>query len=230
MSRGGRTAPHRFVLPVRDRGQCGEVPPHLQVSSCQRVGSAPRTSPIERCVMRTLPILFSIAAIVLLTSISPASGSSPSPGGKFGRGSPDRPDGSVRRRFIQAGLFLSVPMTVECWVKLPPKPAADAMILASQPRRSNEHWELLCRLRRHQEFLQSVGGHLPKQVNSPAPIADGQWHFLAMTFDGTAVRLYVDAKEVANEPVKKVGPYPDTEPADARLYRRRPSDRRRDDR
>ena len=39
---------------------------------------------------------------------------------------------------------------------------------------------------------------------------DGGWHYVAMTFDGTTVRLLVDGAEAASQQVRKVNRKPET--------------------
>ncbi|HET6252073.1 MAG TPA: DUF6797 domain-containing protein [Tepidisphaeraceae bacterium] len=130
-------------------------------------------------------------------------------GGKFGRALKVVEGAFATVPYNQ--VYFCMPMTVECWVKIPAKPASDGIILSCGPRHSNEHWEiyatggdgLLCC---------SYGGYAPKPIKSSAVVADGNWHFLAITFDGKSVQLYLDGKEAANKNVNKVGPYPDLGP------------------
>ncbi|HWE02327.1 MAG TPA: DUF6797 domain-containing protein [Tepidisphaeraceae bacterium] len=128
-------------------------------------------------------------------------------GGKFGRALKVVEGSYAAIPYSQ--VYFSMPMTVECWVKLPPKPAADSIILSSGPRHSNEHWEIYAS-EGAGDFCASYGGYNPRQIKSTTPIADDQWHFLALMFDGTHVVLHADGKEAAKTAVKKVGPYPDT--------------------
>ncbi len=45
-------------------------------------------------------------------------------------------------------------------------------------------------------------GYTPDHVHGTAVITDGQWHHVAMTFEPTRVRLFVDGQQVADQAVK----------------------------
>lgn len=154
-----------------------------------------------------------LLACLLLSAITSALASSPGfgqtvEGGKFGRALMVVDGSYAAVPYNQ--VYFCMPMTVECWTKLPAKPAGDGIILSCGPRHSNEHWEIYAG--NDGALDVSFGGYSPRPIKSTATVADGQWHFVAMTFDGTSVQLYLDAKEVANTAVKKVGPYPDLGP------------------
>src|SRR5262245_52346483 len=93
------------------------------------------------------------------------------------------------------------PLTVECWVKSDKK-AGFNVFVASDRKSSARHWELY-------SYAGSgalgayLPGYEPSEVVSNVNICDGKWHFLAMTFDGKTVRLYVDGKSVHEREVKK---------------------------
>ncbi|HZK82388.1 MAG TPA: LamG domain-containing protein, partial [Humisphaera sp.] len=146
-------------------------------------------------------------SLLLLSVTSPSASAQTVDGGKFGRALKVVEGAYAAAPYSQ--VYFSMPMTVECWAKLPAKPTADAIVLSSGPRHSNEHWEIYAAANSG-DLCASFGGYNPRQIKSAAPIADEQWHFIAMTFDGTNVGIYADGKEVARAAVKKVGPYPDT--------------------
>ena len=45
-------------------------------------------------------------------------------------------------------------------------------------------------------------GLTPDHVRAATDIADGKWHFVAMQFEPTRIRLFVDGKQVADQEVK----------------------------
>ena len=114
-------------------------------------------------------------------------------------------------------IYFVVPMTVECWAKIgaaagPEKAkSGPTILLANEPRHSQTHWELYAQ-KDTGVLAASVPGWDATEVASNAGIVDGQWHHVAMVFDGKTVTLYVDARQVAAKDVKKVAPYPDTGP------------------
>src|SRR4051812_35845445 len=128
--------------------------------------------------------------------------------GRFGRGI------QIRDSYASAAynpIYSVTPRTVELWAKLGSK-AGTNILLAAEPRHSRSHWELYAD--KGTGFL-CVGmpGFDPKLVKGDRDIADGRWHYLAMTFDGPSIKLYVDGKQTAAAgDVKQTGPYPDTGP------------------
>ncbi|HEY1380279.1 MAG TPA: LamG domain-containing protein [Gemmataceae bacterium] len=99
--------------------------------------------------------------------------------------------------------FRRPPVTVECWAKLDGKDGVNILI-ASDPAASPRHWRL---------FAAAGTGHLsagltgfePSEVVSATDICDSRWHYLAMTWDGTTVRLFADGKLAAERAVKSRG-------------------------
>ena len=107
-------------------------------------------------------------------------------------------------------VYQQPPRTVECWVKLD-SPKRPGIIVAQSIKQSSEHWEL---------FVQPgsgtlavfMPGYAPDHVVSTAKVADGKWHYLAMTFDGRRVGLWVDALQVADAAVERRAPAGETGP------------------
>lgn len=93
------------------------------------------------------------------------------------------------------------PLTVECLARLFGHESFNILV-ASEPKASATHWELYT-------YAQSgclaayLPGYTPAEIVSGAAVADGQWHYCAMTFDGRTVKLYVDGKEVASERLRR---------------------------
>src|SRR6185436_20641110 len=116
--------------------------------------------------------------------------------GKFGRAL------AVEKYSAYAGvnqIYSVVPITVECFARIPAKStAAEIILLANEGRGSGTHWDL---------FVEKSTGHLgvvlpsfkTDRIISNQNIADDKWHHLAMTFDGHSVQLYVDAKQVTHQ-------------------------------
>ena len=114
-------------------------------------------------------------------------------------------------------IYFVVPMTVECWAKIGSSggarkaKSAPTILIANEPRHSVTHWQLYAR-KDTGALAASMPGWEVKELASQRDIVDGQWHHLAMVFDGKTLRLYLDGAEVAKADMKKVAPYPDTGP------------------
>lgn len=93
------------------------------------------------------------------------------------------------------------PVTVECWARLRSKSDFNVLV-ACEPKESGTHWEIYSYAGTG-VFSAYLPGYSPMEIKSQADITDDRWHYLAMLFDGTAVRLYVDGREVAGEPVTR---------------------------
>ncbi|HOD49067.1 MAG TPA: pyruvate formate lyase family protein [Candidatus Hydrogenedentes bacterium] len=92
------------------------------------------------------------------------------------------------------------PLTVECRARINSKDGFNVLVL-NRNKDSSRHWEIYsyagtgC-------FSAYLPGYAPAEVKSGRFIADGQWHHLAMTFDGVRVALFVDGEQVASEAVQ----------------------------
>ena len=121
-----------------------------------------------------------------------------SPGEAFGKGLDARLSG-VEVKANPA--YQQPPRSVELWARLDSN-AGFNVLIAQSVKESGEHWEL---------FTQAGNGHLcayvpgyaPDHARSSTSICDGKWHYLAMTFDGEQMKLYVDAKQVADQGLKR---------------------------
>ncbi len=92
------------------------------------------------------------------------------------------------------------PLTVECWAKLFSKKGVNVLV-ASDPRESAKHWEIYSSAGSG-AFSVYLPGTDAGEIKSDTDICDGQWHYLAMSYDGTTVRLFVDGNRVKSQPVK----------------------------
>src|SRR3954468_7402031 len=130
--------------------------------------------------LRAAPLL---AAAGLLVSLScpPSAFAQTVAGGRFRRAI------QIRDSYATASynpIYSVTPRTVELWAKLGSK-AATNILLAAEPRHSRSHWELYAE--KGTGFLcAGMPGFNPKVVKGDRDIADGKWHYLAMTFDGQA--------------------------------------------
>ncbi len=85
------------------------------------------------------------------------------------------------------------PLTVEMWARLHDASGFNILI-ASDPKSSSKHWEIYS--------LPGSGAlsvYLPGRnatISSTANVADDKWHYIAVTFDTSAVKMYVEGKSV----------------------------------
>lgn len=95
--------------------------------------------------------------------------------------------------------YSAAPLTVECRVKLFGNELYNILI-ANETKASATHWEIFT-LPGDGTLHAYLPGRTPDHVHSNVPIADGAWHWVAMTMDESAIALYVDGAEVARQPV-----------------------------
>lgn len=82
------------------------------------------------------------------------------------------------------------PFTVECWAQLFEKRYVN-VIASCDPRDSSQHWSLRSESGSGRIEVQ-LPGYTPEYIQGKTVIADGQWHAVAFSFDGSKVKLYVD--------------------------------------
>ncbi len=116
-------------------------------------------------------------------SLSPAFGQALA-GGMLAEGSPE---------------YRALPVTIECRAMLNNAHAFNILI-ASDPKKSAEHWELYTYAGTglFSVFQPGRGGEVKSDVN----ICDGRWHALAAILEQSRARLYVDGRLVKDAPVK----------------------------
>jgi hypothetical protein len=103
-----------------------------------------------------------------------------------------------------------IPITVEMRAKLQHKTGINTLI-SNGLKISIRHWELYAA--RDSGFLTAfLPGCNPSEIKSSADIVDGKWHYVAMTFDGTTVKLFADGAEVASQATKPNKSYADVSP------------------
>ncbi len=97
--------------------------------------------------------------------------------------------------------YRQAPLTFECWVKIFDKRFVN-VIASCDPRESAQHWELRSESGTG-HFELNFPGYTPGYIRTAKGIADGQWHALAMTFDGHEVKLYVDGQLATQQAVTR---------------------------
>ena len=91
------------------------------------------------------------------------------------------------------------PLTVECWGRLFDRQRFNILV-ANEPKSSGTHWELFT-FTGTGRLTVYLPGMTPDHVHSEAVVTDGQWHYLAMIYEPRRMRLFVDAKLVADAPI-----------------------------
>ncbi|MCA9082244.1 MAG: c-type cytochrome, partial [Planctomycetaceae bacterium] len=94
-----------------------------------------------------------------------------------------------------------LPLTVECRAQLNSS-ANYNILVASDTKRSGEHWELFS-MRGDGTFTVYVPGYQPDHVRSDRVITDRRTHALKMEFESSRVRLFVDGEQVADQSVMR---------------------------
>ena len=93
------------------------------------------------------------------------------------------------------------PFSVECWVRL--RTSRRPNILVSNERReAPRHWEIFT-FSDNGYFSAYLPGYTPAITIAERDIVDNHWHYVAMTFDGDTVRLFVDGSAVAAQHVRR---------------------------
>ncbi len=118
--------------------------------------------------------------------------------GRFGQALDARRGGA---ELEHRAAYDTLPLTVECWVQAYDKDAFNIFV-AKNPKSSPQHWEIYSWAGTG-ELSAYLPGYEPAEVRSGIPVTDGQWHHIAMTFDGRRLRLYVDGKMARQEFLRK---------------------------
>lgn len=93
------------------------------------------------------------------------------------------------------------PVSAECWTKLDSKSQFNILV-ANNFKESRDHWELYT-YAGGGDLSVYVPGYEPAEIRSGVDIADGRWHFVAMTFDGRRVAMFVDGRRVKEAAVTR---------------------------
>lgn len=147
--------------------------------------------------MHRFAIAMTMVGVLATASVGQAQATVPA--GKFGRAL-DARIGGVNTEVVDRSVG-EAPLTVEAWVKLD---SADAfnVIVAHEDKRSGEHWELYSYADTGALSVY-LPGYEPAALESSVNVADGEWHHVAMSFDGERVRLYVGGEQVAEARVQR---------------------------
>ncbi|MBL8826207.1 MAG: ThuA domain-containing protein [Planctomycetaceae bacterium] len=118
--------------------------------------------------------------------------------GKFGKGLDTR---KARLLLPARDEYREPPLTLELWTKITEGSKQYHILVANELKSSPTHWELFAMTGTGQLTLYAPG-YSPDHVRGTAVITDGAWHHVAMTFEPTRVRLFVDGRQVADQAVK----------------------------
>ena len=77
------------------------------------------------------------------------------------------------------------------------------ILVAQHPKPSQKHWELYT-YAGSGELSLYLPGFSPAEIKSGVDVCDGQWHSVAAQFDGSQVLLFVDGKQVKQQPVEPI--------------------------
>lgn len=168
-------------------------------------GNVPVLPPDDRAVLerRTAPIKARVADLKRIIADGQPGVLSPAAlvDGRFGKAIDPR-----RGKFELPGKadYQQPPLSVECWARLDSKRSFNILV-ASNLKEAGDHWELYSYAGTG-DFSVYLPGYVPAEIRSGIDITDGRWHYLAMTFDGSHVRLLIDAKLVKEATVKQLKP------------------------
>ncbi|MDP1796550.1 MAG: LamG-like jellyroll fold domain-containing protein, partial [Planctomycetaceae bacterium] len=118
--------------------------------------------------------------------------------GKFGKALEARNGGT---HLEGQPAFREAPLTLELWAKLPDRGPYN-ILLANELKSSGTHWELFS-MAGSGELTVYLPGYQPDHVSSKVNICDDQWHALAMIYEPTRVRLFVDGQAVADQKIER---------------------------
>jgi putative heme-binding domain-containing protein len=100
-------------------------------------------------------------------------------------------------------VYQQPPLTIECWAKLEGAGSYNLLVV-SNTKDSSTHWEIFT-MPGSGHFTAYLPGRKADHVHSEAKVCDGKWHHLAMVYEAERVRLYVDARMVADQRVAAGG-------------------------
>jgi putative heme-binding domain-containing protein len=95
------------------------------------------------------------------------------------------------------------PLTVECRTTLTRTDGYNILV-ASDTKASSSHWELFT-MAGNGRLCAYLPGRKPDHVRSETAICDGNSHVIAMHYEPSRVRLYVDGRQVADQEIAETG-------------------------
>ena len=143
------------------------------------------------------------------TTAATRSSSTATLSGKFGSALNAAWSGAESDRAVPA--YKTFPLTVEFWCKLEPIPLTynfiwtQNILVANEPIESCDHWAIYLEkwvdpdnpsAVKYGTLCARFPGMIPEVFKSAKVIADGQWHYVAMTVADGTVALYADAEEL----------------------------------
>jgi hypothetical protein len=107
--------------------------------------------------------------------------------------------------------------TIAAWAKLKPRPGAWQAIVHKQGPGGNSERNYVLNINNTVESVahEFCSGGTNQRLDGATPVTDDEWHHLAITYDGTTSRIYVDGALDAEAPA----PPPDTNSATVRFGR-----------
>ncbi|WP_197440293.1 TIM barrel protein [Polystyrenella longa] len=102
--------------------------------------------------------------------------------------------------------YRTLPLTIACQAQLAPSNGYQ-ILLANEEKRSGTHWELFTQPESGKLSVY-LPGYAPDHVHSETMICDSKSHEIAMQFEPNRVRLYIDGKQVVDQPVKSMNQAP----------------------
>lgn len=113
--------------------------------------------------------------------------------GKFGKALDGKSGGLEIPWDLAYTAYSKTPMTVECWAK----PVMQDIVAICGQILTTDSW--MMEINNKSEF----GVYISRSsVWCSDSVVDGQWHYLAFTFDGNTLRIYVDGKEKGSTKVE----------------------------
>ncbi|MCS7469934.1 TIM barrel protein [Stieleria sp. ICT_E10.1] len=116
---------------------------------------------------------------------------------------PKRASGSVGSLIDGRPEYRRPPITVECRVTLPDANGYNILV-ANDTKRSGDHWEIFSN-NGTGNFTAYLPGMQPDHVHSQAMICDAKPHTVSMIYQPNRLRLLVDGKPVADQPIRSTG-------------------------
>lgn len=99
--------------------------------------------------------------------------------------------------------YRSPPLTVECRATLTQSEQYN-IVVASDTKASGSHWELFT-MAGNGRLTAYLPGRKPDHVHSEVSVCDGKPHTVAMQYEPTRVRLFVDGRRVADQAIESIG-------------------------
>jgi hypothetical protein len=124
------------------------------------------------------------------------------PSGKVGRGFRfDGAKGTLVRASSQGFPSGASPRTVEFWTRLEPDSNADTVDMAGfgyGPASQGQVYYVFPEVDKYDGRLTFSGGGLAFDLLTQADFRDGQWHHVAVAYDGAIVTIYADGAQVSS--------------------------------